>query len=294
MAGLDLVFVALAFLTNVAFGLAAIGTVALVDAVLARGATPPARLVLALSFGSALGFLLPTDLTVFGALAVAVLGSAVLTPTARGSVAHAPTGGGIPRGLVLALPLAALVVGSTYSLGLRLGLQGTQLSQIAAALLVLGPLAGLLAARRWVGRATRPVQFLSFLGAAAFSLASAFSGGALATGLLLFACIACLAVAAESTLQVHLGRGGELGAVAAGAFAWIPVALILFRFPPVVYSLTIVRLPEAVEALLYAPEFLLSGLAAVLALIVLVRIRREGHVGKGYPADGALRGGRSP
>lgn len=290
--GLDLVFVGLALGTNVAFSLAAIGTVALMDAVLVRERVRPSVLVLAVSLGTAAGFLLPMDAASLGLLAVLLIVPMVGMTTAPPLEEPSRRAGAWTRGFVLVLPLAAFAVASNFSLGLRLGLEGAQLPALAATVLALGPLVGLLAARRWIPARTPLLQVLGFTAAGVLAVAIGFSGGAVVTALLLLGFVASVAVAAEATLRRFVAQGGSLGAAAAGAVSWIPLFLIFFRLPPVVYSLTLVHLPEAVEALLYAPEYLLAAAGGILALVSFVRWRRSAGVGKGYPPDPALREGR--
>jgi hypothetical protein len=277
---LDLVFVGLSLAMDVAFALAAIGTVAMVDAVLARMPVRPASLVLALSLGSAMGFVLGMSPLTFGLLALLVS-----LPLFAGSIP--PPRETAPRakrpwiaGLILVLPVGSLAVASNFSIGLRLGLQGPELLRFASAVLVLAPLAGLLVARRWVGSRTPLIQVLAFSLAALLALATAFSIGTLVTGLLLFGCAACLAVGAEATLRLRAAGPTDLALSAAYSVSWIPLLLLFLRMPPVVYSLTIVHLPEALEVVLYAPEFLLAAVAGALTILALLRHRARSQAAR--------------
>ena len=293
-AALDLVFVGLALGTDVAFGLAAIGTVALTDAVLVRETVRPSALILAMSLGSAAGFLLPMSPWAFAGLGLALILPLFLKVSAAPRDEALGRRGAWSRGFVLAFPLAALALASNFSLGLRLSLQGPELPAIAAALLVLGPMAGLLSVRRWMPHRTRLLQTSGFAVAAVLAVAVGFAEGAVLTALLYLGFVAGLAVAAEATLRRFVEDGGSLGTAIAGAVSWIPLFLIFFRMPPVVYSLTLVHLPEAVEAALYAPEYLFAAAAGVLAIVAFLRWRRAPEVAKGYPPSAALREGRSP
>jgi hypothetical protein len=87
---------------------------------------------------------------------------------------------------------------------------------------------------------------------------------------------------------------GSLSVAFTSTIAWIPLLLLFFRMPPVVYSLTLVPLPEALEAALYAPAFLYVPALVVLALLAFWRARREPQAAKGYPPSGSLGEGRSP
>jgi hypothetical protein len=62
----------------------------------------------------------------------------------------------------------------------------------------------------------------------------------------------------------------------------------------VIYSLSLVHLPEAIEVALYAPAFLFVAGFAAMAIVAAFRVRREARVAKGYPPLGSLREGRSP
>ncbi len=274
--GLDLVFVALSLATNVAFALAAIGTVAVLDAVLSRERVRPADLVLAIGLGSALGFLVEMNPVSFGLLALLLGLPLFVTPMHR-AADEAPHGKGAwVAGLIATLPVGALAIASNFSIGLRLALQGSELPAFASVVVALAPLAGLLAARRWIGHRPRSIQALAFALAAGFALATAVSSGTLGTALLLFATTASLAVAAEASLRLRAEGGNRMGAVAATVVSWIPLLLLFLRMPPVVYSLSVIRLPEPLEAVLYAPELLLALAAALLALyLVGTRLRRS-------------------
>ncbi len=294
VAALDLVFVAMSLATNTAFALAAIGTVAILDAVLSREAAPPVTLVLSMAFGVAAGFLAPVNAVsygIFGLLLLLPLAGAPLRPAVQPRVASR---GALLRGLVFALPVVGLAVASNYALGLRLDLVGSELSTLAAALLVFGPLAGLLLARSWAPSRVRLLQVLGLGTAAAASLVLWVVTGTLETTLVLLTLVASLAIAADATLRRAQGRKESLSPIVTAAVAWIPLMLLFFRMPPVVYSLSVVRLPEPVEAALYAPAFLFAAGFALLALVAFLRIRREGRVAKGYDAWESVPGGRSP
>ncbi len=294
IAGLDLVFAALSLATNVAFGLASIGTVAVLDAVLSRTRARPPELVLALCLGTAAGFLAPIHALSFGALGFLLLVPLLGMPMRPALPVGLPSKGGLLRGLVVTLPVAALVVASNYSLGLRLGLAGDQLPALAAALLALGPLAGLLLVQAWSHARPSRVRIAALFLAALLATSLLVVSGTLVTALVLFALVASLAVAAETTLRRQGARGESLSPALTAAVSWIPLFLLFFRMPPVVYSLSLVPLPQVFEAALYAPVSLLAAGTAALALVALLRLRREGRVGKGYPPSASLQDGRSP
>ena len=292
-AGLDLAFVALSLATNVAFSLAAIGTVALADAVLSREPSRPAGLVLALSLGTAAGFLLPIDALSFGLLGILLLAPLATAPVRPATPEPAPAKGALLRGLVVTLPVAVLVAASNYSLTLRLGLSGDQLPELAAAILVLGPLAGLLAVRGRGAARSGNVVVAALALAAVLAASLLLVSGTVATALVLLFLAASLAVAAEATLRRVRARGESVPAVLTTAVSWIPLFLLFFRMPPVVYSLSLVPLPAVLEAALYAPVSLLAAGFAAIALVAALRLRRAASVAKGYPPTATLQGGRS-
>lgn len=292
--GLDQVFVAVSLGTNVAFALAAVGTVAVVDAVLSRHTVPSAFLVLSLALGAAVGFIAPVEplmFGIFGILLLVPLAGGPFRPTVR---ADSPGRGALLRGLVVSLPAGVLVVASNYSLGLRLDLAGSELSVLAAALLAMGPLAGLLAVRRWPSPRTGIRLVSSAAVAATAAVLLLVARGTLPVALDLLLLGASLGVAADTTLQRARLRGESVSPLVTAAASWIPLFLLFFRLPPVVYSLGLVRLPEAIEAALYAPVSLFAAGLAGIALVALWQLRGEGPAGKPYPPTGSVREGRSP
>lgn len=293
-AGLDLAFVALALATNAAFGLAAIGTVAVLDAVLSRQKIRPAGLVLVLCLGTAAGFLAPIDAISFGALGLVLAAPLAFLSPRPLDERPTPSRAALLRGLAVALPTAVLVVASNYGLGLRLGLAGDSLPVLAAALLCLGPLAGLLAVRRWSSSRSGTLQVGCLALAAAFAAALLLVVGTVPTALVLLGFTASLAVAAQATLRRSQARGESLSPAFTAAVPWIPLFLLFFRMPPVVYSLTVVHLPEAIEVALYAPQILFAAALAAMAAFALMRVRREARVAKGYPPSASVREKGSP
>lgn len=273
-AAFDLVFVALSLGTNVAFALAAIGTVAVLDAVAARVRVRPGTFVLGVALGCAAGFLVAVDPVSYGVLGLLLLGPLVTLPARARPGAWDTAKGGWIRGGILALPLFGLAVASNYSLALRLQIQGAGLTLLAVVLLAFGSLIGLLVARGSSPTNLRMLHVLSFVAAGAFALATAFSEGTVGTAILLLGMAASFTIAGETTLRSYVARGGDPSAVIAGAVAWIPLIVLFLRMPPVVYSLTLARFPEGIEAILYAPEFLFAGVAAVLAVVAWHRSRR--------------------
>jgi hypothetical protein len=61
--------------------------------------------------------------------------------------------------------------------------------------------------------------------------------------------------------------------------------------PPIVYSLTLVPLPEAVEYVLYAPTALIAATSLALGLLIVLRGRLRTDVGKHYPPERDARAG---
>ncbi|HYM40424.1 MAG TPA: hypothetical protein VEY12_09865 [Thermoplasmata archaeon] len=282
-AGLDLVFVALSLGTNVAFALAAIGTVAVIDAVLARETVEPAGLLIAATAGTGVGFLAGVDFLGFGVLALALLVPLAVRLPRGPREKPVSAKASYVRGFVVALPMFALAVASNYSLGLRLGVQGSDLVSTATILLLLAPLAALLVVRPW--RFARPefVQAVAFAAAAVALFALGFAVGTVLTLLVLAAAVGALTVAAEATLRRFVAGGSDASAAMAGTVAWIPLLLLFFRMPPVIYSLAVARLPEPIEALLYAPEYLFAARATAVLLMLLTRKFRHPTKGASEP-----------
>ena len=76
------------------------------------------------------------------------------------------------------------------------------------------------------------------------------------------------------------------------ALLFLPLLVMFFRMPPIVYSLTIVALPESIEYALYAPAVMLGATCLFLALFVGLRGRVRIAVRKDYPREedgGAVR-----
>ncbi len=169
-----------------------------------------------------------------------------------------------------------------------------ELPAMAAALLAFGPLAGLLLARLWPASRARELQIGGLALAALFSAALLVVTGTLATTLVLLALEASLAIAADATLRRARGHRESWSPILTAAVSWIPLFLLFFRMPPVTYSLSVVHLPEAIEAALYAPAFLFVAAFALLGVVAFLRIRREARVAKGYDAWESVQGGRSP
>src|SRR5207245_10816938 len=61
--------------------------------------------------------------------------------------------------------------------------------------------------------------------------------------------------------------------------------VLFFRMPPIVFSLVIFRLPEAVEYALYAPTVMIAGAALLLAVAIGLRTRFWEAVGKDYDRE---------
>lgn len=274
IAVLDFVFVVLSLLSNVAFALAAMGTVALIDGVMARMSVSSERAVLAITLGSAVGFLAGIDVATIVVLAAALILPTLVAPPGPGQAKPAPAKGALVQGLVVALPTLALLVAFDFSLGLRIGIQGADLNVVAAALLALGPLAGVLAASRPLRSRTHLVQILAFAVAAIALVLLGFTTGMVPTILILCAAVGATSAAAVATLRQFAVSGRDVPAAVAGAVSWIPLLVLYFRMPPVVYSLTVLRLPEIGEAVLYAPEYLFAMLAAALVLLSYLQYRR--------------------
>src|SRR3989449_821507 len=260
-----LVFVALAIRTSAAFPLAVIGVLLAIDAYLARHPGTSSEVLLGLAFGTAIGFVGGFDLPTFAAVSILLV---IPTLTVNGppvrSTPGRPRSALIP-GFVLALSLTPLSVAYYYSPPLRADFQGGPPLPSAGALLVLAPTLAL------VARRTHPRIDPVVSEVAGLALAVVFSGlvllshGAVPTIVALLGLFASLSYAAVAALNRFVAHGGQLGRVLATSILFLPWIVLFIRMPPIVISLTIARLPEAVESALYAPTVLLAAVALVLA-----------------------------
>lgn len=285
----SLVFAALAIRTSVAFPLAMIGTLLAVDAYLARRPASPSVLLASLGFGTATGLIAGFDLPSFTALAILLVLPTItlrrgLVPEAADARSSRPLRA-IFTGFLLALPLGALSIAFSYSLALRLDLQGDRLSLIAAAVLVIGPTLAILADRGWPHVASTIGRHGGLLLGVVFSGGVLVSRGMLPTTLALLGLFASLSYAALAGLREFSSRGGKPIRALASAIGFLPLFLLFFRAPPITISLVLVPLPEAIEYVLYAPTALIAVTAIALAIGGWFVSRRR-DAGKDYPAEG--------
>src|SRR5207247_4411039 len=92
-------------------------------------------------------------------------------------------------------------------------------------------------------------------------------------------------LAAVASIDGSTNRGGEPLRALSNALLFLPLLVMFFRMPPIVYSLTVVPLPEPIEYALYAPSVLLGATCVLLAAVLAVRGRRRAPVGKAYRAE---------
>src|SRR2546425_5589292 len=280
-----LVFVALAIRTSAAFPLAVVGILLVIDAYMARRDGTSSEVLLGLAFGTAIGFLGGFDLLTFAVLSILLV---VPTLTVHGAPVKESPGRrpiALIPGFVLALSLTALSVAYYYSLALRLEFQGGALLTTAGALLVLAPTLAL------VARRTHPRIDPVVSEVAGLALAVVFSGlvllshGAVPTILALLGLFASLSYAALAALDRFATHGGARGRALAMAILFLPLIVLFIRMPPIVISLTIARLPEAVESALYAPTVLIAAVALLLAVRIGLRHRLRDALGKDYDRE---------
>ncbi|TLZ89134.1 MAG: hypothetical protein E6K04_08510 [Methanobacteriota archaeon] len=286
-----MVLSALAIRTTAAFPLAMIGALLALDTFLSRRPATSADVMAGVGIGTAIGFLGGFDLPTFTLLAVLQVVSASM---ARGPpVADEPKGrrNVIVPGLLIALSLSGLSVAFYYSYSRRLGLQGDALTAMAGAFLVLGPTLGILV--RWALPKV-PTRIAAVGGLAA---SAALSGiiltlqGTLVTVLALLALFSAVSFAAMASLDEYADQGGDPRRALVVALLFLPLLVMFFRMPPIVFSLTIVALPEPIEYALYAPTVLLGAVCLLLAAFVGLRGHVRTAVRKDYPNeadDGAV------
>src|SRR6266566_6014806 len=283
---LFLVLSALAIRTTAAFPLAMIGALVAIDTFLSRRSASPADVMAGVGMGTAIGFLGGFDLPTFAILAVLQVASAF---TARGPpVADEPKGrrSVIVPAVLIPLSLSGLSVAFYYSFSRRLGLQGDALTTAAGAFLVLGPTLGIL------GRWALPKVPTRIAAVGALAASAALSGiiltlqGTLVTVLALLALFSALSFAAMASLDEYADEGGDPRRALVMALLLLPLVVMFFRMPPIVYSLTILPLPEPLEYALYAPTVLLGAACLLLAVFVSLCGHVRTAVRKDYPNEG--------
>ena len=280
-----LVLISLAIRTTAAFPLALIGTLLALDTYLRRRPANAPDLAAGLGFGSAIGFLGDFEIVTFTALAVLLVVSAVFIrgrPLPNRSRAG---GSALAPGFLLSLSLFGLAVSFYYSIALRLGVQGDLLLGITGTLLVLGPTLGILVRRILPPLPPRTAQIVALTGSALLSGILLVVHGTVLTVLVLLALGTSLSFAAIASIDGYTNRGGEPHRALATALLFLPLLVMFFRMPPIVYSLTVVPLPEAIEYALYAPSVLLGATCIFLVAVLAVRGRRRAPVGKDYRAE---------
>src|SRR5256712_4450338 len=280
-----LVFTTLAIRTSAAFPLAVIGILLTIDAYLARRPGSSSEVLLGLAFGTAIGFSGGFDLPTFAVLSIllvvptlGVLGTAIIELPGRRPAALIP-------GFLLALPLSVLSVAFSHSLALRLDFQGGALLTTAGALLVLAPTLALLSRRIHPRIAPIISEIAGLALAVVFSGLVLLSRGAIPTAFGLLGLFASLSYAALAELDRFAERGGSTRRALTTAILFLPLLVLFFRMPPIVFSLVIVRLPEAVEYAFYAPTVMIRGAALLLAVAIGLRTRFREAVGKDYDRE---------
>lgn len=282
-----LVAASLAIRTTAAFPLAVIGVLLALHSVLAREAIPPADLTFALAIGFALGLAVPFTLPAMAALAVVLAAAPSMMPA---GLLPEPDRPRVPGrwvvGFLLALPLAAFFIPSSYALSLRLDLQGDAL--LGAATLFLG----VAALGAWSLDRLLPTREASRSTIASLGLAVAFCAavlairGTLAASVALVGLLGSLVFAAASALRAYTERGGAARDVLGPVVVLLPLTVLFIRMPPIVYSLTLVPLPEALEVALYTPPILVAIAAVALGVLLRLRGRGPARGEKDYPAEG--------
>src|SRR5437899_2529601 len=280
-----LVFTTLAIRTSAAFPLALIGILLAIDAYLARRPASSSEVLLGLAFGTAIGFLGGFDLPTFAVLSIILV---VPTLGVRGTGVIEVPGrrpGALIPGFLLALPLTVLSVAFSYSLAVRLEFQGSALLTTAGALLVLVPTLALLTRRIHPRIAPIISEIAGLALAVVFSGIVLLSRGAIPTVLGLLGLFASLSYAALAELDRFADRGGSGRRALTMAILFLPLIVLFFRMPPIVFSLVIVRLPEAVEYALYAPTVIIAPVALLLAVGLALLQRLREAVEKDYDRE---------
>ena len=108
--------------------------------------------------------------------------------------------------------------------------------------------------------------------------------GTIPTVLALLGLFVSLSFAALAGLRDFENRGGDRSRALATSIVFLPFIVLFFRLPPIVYSLTLVPLPEVLETFLYTPTSAIAVTALILAVLGLLVSRRP-SVGKDYPGE---------
>ena len=244
--------------TSAGFPLAMLTGVLALQVVLRSGPGDPRGLLVSFLVGIAAGFSLPVDAIAYGGLAAILIVCAAFAPAleARPGGTSRPKRVSWPLAVALILPLVALAAFHSFSVGLRLELQGGGLAVIGVTLVALTPVFSL-PLTLFVPRGTeRPFAIRAFLVAALFSAGMLLVRASVTTTLMLLGASSAFALAAWGLLRADADRGGELDRVAAPLLSLTPLVILFLRLPPVAYSLATGPLPWAFEYMLYAPPVL--------------------------------------
>jgi putative glycoside hydrolase with GxGYxYP motif/GxGYxY motif-containing protein len=279
---LDLIFVSLAIRTSAAFPLAAIGTLLVLDAYLVRRPVTGAEILVGLAFGVALGFVGGFDLITLTVLALLLVAPAVRLRAESPSEGSRPRGRGVLPGLLLTLPLTALAVAFSYSLAARLDVQGDSLVPLAAGLVVVPPAIAILLGRMVRLRTSRTGILSGLVSATAFGTAVFAVTGTVPTTVVLLGLFTSLSFAALVGSPPGVTDASRPLEV---ALRLLPLLLLFLRMPPIVLSLTIVRLPEPIEYFLYAPTAMIAATSLALFLGILLGGKVPNLIEKHYSRD---------
>ena len=285
------VFASLGLVTNAAFPLAAIGGVLALESLMSRNRLEARELAIPFALGGSLGFVIDSSTVGLVALAGPMIAASwflpqVVTPRKRG-----------PRdawlaGMALALPVSGLAAASTYSLALRVALATADLAVVVPFVVAAGAVfGGAVAVLVQTPKNTAKVQALAFSLAGATAASLLFVTGTVPTVLSLFGMVAALTVAAVSTLMRFTQQGGDLRAITSPALVVASLLILVFRVPPIAYSLSVGPLPEALESTFYAPQALIAAVSALAGAVLLISLLRPRPT-KHYPgeADGGGEG----
>jgi len=283
---LCLTFVTLAIRSTAAFPLAFVGALLAIDTYLVRRPATPPEVLAGISFGVAIGFVGDFDYVTLTGLALVLVATAVRLRALPIEERRAARPRPIVPGIILTLPVTALAIGFSYSLALRLEIQGDRLIAVAAGVLVVASTLGVLAHRMAYRVPSHVGTVVALALAAAFGGAVLASTGTVLTTFALLGLFGSASFAAIAALNDHRSIGGDTRRPLKFAVWLLPLLVLFFRMPPIVYSLTLVHLPEPVEYALYAPTVIIAATSLVLAALLALRSRLGMKVGKHYPREG--------
>lgn len=274
----------LTLVTSAAFPLAALTGTAAVQRLVRDGPASPSTHATATLLGVAVGLALPVALGALLPLSVAGIFASAAIPGRTPIPAPARRIRGASLAAIgLILPMATLTAFLTFSVGLRLELQGARLQTLGLLIFASAALFAFGLSTSVRAEDSRGFAIRAFVVALLFSLGLLGVDASVTSSLMLVGASTAFALAAWALLSDYVRRGGDLGHTVYPTMALVPLVILFLRMPPVAYSLSVGLnlggFPEVVEYALYSPSVLWA--AAALALLAYLLLRRESHGPRG-------------